>query len=391
MTEVLVIAPTPFFSDRGCHVRIFELSRSLQKLGYDPLILTYPAGEDPPGVSVTRMRGWSWYRKVEAGPAWPRLLIDLSLLKQAARLLREQKPKLVYAFLHEGCAIARVLRPLYGVPFVFDYQGSMTMESLQHGFIREGWLEKAFRAAERRLDASADHIVTSAAELGRDLEERGLPVSTVPDGVDPDRFSPGEPEASLRARLGLPDDMPLLVYLGVMSDYQGVDILLDSALILQREGVSAHFLLMGYPEDFYKDKAKAMGLGDSVTFTGRVDYFKAADYLRLGAAALAPKLSRTESNGKVLNYMACGLPVVAFDLAVNRELLGSEAEWATVAGDRQGCAEEFARAIADILSDRDKAARLSEAGRKRAVENFSLERQAEKLAHVCANVIARAG
>jgi|GEM_PF-295996 len=388
MTNVLVIAPTPFFSDRGCHVRIYEVTRSLARSGFWPLVLTYPIGNDIDGVRVCRAAGLKQYQKVEAGPAWPRLFIDTAMIVKAAAKVRKTRPAFVYAFLHEGSAIAGVLRALYGVPFVFDYQGSLTMESLQHGFIKKGALEKAFRAVERRIDAFADVVVTSADSLGRDLKDRGLDAETVPDGVDIDRFSPALPDKGLKEKLGLPEDLPVLVYLGVMSEYQGVDVLLEAALILKNSDVSCHFLLMGYPEGDYRKKAETMGLGDCVTFTGRVDYGEAPDYLRTGAVGLAPKLSRTESNGKVLNYMACGLPVVAFDTDINRELLGDCAIWATPDSDRRKCAENFAGAVSEMLDAPDRARHLAQEGRRRAIEHYSLERQAEKLKAVCDTLCA---
>ena len=52
--RVLVIAPTPFFGDRGCHVRILEEIRGLQARGADVLVVTYPTGNDVPGVRTAR-------------------------------------------------------------------------------------------------------------------------------------------------------------------------------------------------------------------------------------------------------------------------------------------------------------------------------------------------
>jgi glycosyltransferase involved in cell wall biosynthesis len=79
---------------------------------------------------------------------------------------------------------------------------------------------------------------------------------------------------------------------------------------------------MGYPEEDYIEQAGTLGLDDCITFTGKLDYSEAARYLNLGDIAVSPKLSATEANGKLLNYMACGLPCVVFDNQVNRELLG---------------------------------------------------------------------
>ena len=81
---------------------------------------------------------------------------------------------------------------------------------------------------------------------------------------------------------------------------------------------------MGFPnQDAYRHAAAAAGLAGHMHFTGRVPYDDAPEMLRILDIAVAPKRSESEGNGKVLNYMAAGLPVVAYDGPVARELLGS--------------------------------------------------------------------
>ncbi|MCK7522444.1 MAG: glycosyltransferase family 4 protein [Ignavibacteriales bacterium] len=178
------------------------------------------------------------------------------------------------------------------------------------------------------------------------LRARGLKADALTDGVDSNRFRPGEPEPELAREVGCPQSgAPLCVYLGVMSDYQGVDLLLDVARLLRDAGDDSRFLFMGYPEKTYAHESERRGLGAIVRFTGRVGYFDSPRYLRLGSIALAPKLAATEANGKVLTCMASGLPVVAFDLPVNRELLGDSAEWVPTTGDRHEQSRNFAAAV----------------------------------------------
>jgi glycosyltransferase involved in cell wall biosynthesis len=82
--------------------------------------------------------------------------------------------------------------------------------------------------------------------------------------------------------------------------------------------------------------------------------------------AVAPKLSPTEANGKILNYMAAGLPVVASDTPVNRELLG---EWGVYAP--PGNTEELARGLVSLLDDEARARALGKALRERAEAHFA--------------------
>ena len=98
-----------------------------------------------------------------------------------------------------------------------------------------------------------------------------------------------------------------------------------------------------------------------MTFPGRVPYADAARWLCLGEVAVSPKRSLTEANGKLLNYMACGLPVVASDTPVNRELLDDSGLYAPVDD-----AEAFAARLGELLADRERARELGAALRHRA-------------------------
>ncbi len=380
MTRVLMIAPTPFFSDRGCHVRIYEQARHLIELGVDLEVLTYPIGYDPTGIKVTRVKNPARYSKAGPGPSWQRLLLDALVLAKAWRICGKKRPDLVHAHLHEGCLAGIALKKRFSIPLLFDYQGSLTMESLQHGFIRpEGAAARAFRAVERSIDKAADKVIVSAGVFAESLKASGVIAEPLTDGVDTERFSPGPPDNGLRRKLGLPEGAPVVVYLGVTSHYQGTDVALKAARILRDRSVDAHFLVMGYPEEKFRREAVSTGLDGMVTFTGRLDYFKAPSCLRLGRVAIAPKLSNTEANGKVVNYMACGLPVVAFDTPVNRELIGDNAQWVQPSEDRDICAAGMAEALGALLGDREKARELARAGRERAVTMFSMKDRAEKL------------
>ena len=58
--NILMIAPTSFFGDYGCHVRILEEARVLRKCGHRVTIVTYYKGRDLPGLNIVRTRPNSW-------------------------------------------------------------------------------------------------------------------------------------------------------------------------------------------------------------------------------------------------------------------------------------------------------------------------------------------
>ena len=68
--RILIIAPTPFFADRGCHVRILEEARALMALGRQVTICTYHNGRDINGIDARRIVKIPWYSKLSAGPSF---------------------------------------------------------------------------------------------------------------------------------------------------------------------------------------------------------------------------------------------------------------------------------------------------------------------------------
>ncbi len=376
LLRVLMIAPTPFFADRGCHVRIYEQARALQALGCHVEICTYHLGRDRPGIPTHRTWPIPWYRKLSAGPSWHKLYIDALLLLKTWAVARRFRPDVLHGHLHEGAAIGWAVGKGLRVPVVADFQGSLSGEMQAHKFIKgRGWLYRFWAYNESRIDRLPQVAVASCSDVARELKERfGVrDVIVALDGVDTEAFRPDVEVGPLRSLV--PPGRRVVVYLGILSLYQGVDCLLEAIPRVLARVPEAHFLLMGYPnEDEYRQKAHDLGVADRVTFTGRIDYGEAPRYLALGEVAVGPKLSETESNGKLYNYMACALPTVAFDTPPSREILGDLGVYAP-----RGDVAALADAIASLLKEPEQARQLGIRLRQRVVEHFSWQNTARQL------------
>jgi glycosyltransferase involved in cell wall biosynthesis len=204
-------------------------------------------------------------------------------------------------------------------------------------------------------------------EFVSDRHQLPVPTRLVPDGVDIEVFYPAGPEEGLRERLSLPRDKKIVGYLGLLNEYQGVGVLLSAAKAVLDERDDAHFLVMGYPKvEHYRRRAEELGIADHVTFTGRLPYASARDYLAACDVGVSAKQDVTEANGKLLDYMAVGIPVVASDTAVNRALLGEDGVYGTVDDPAA-----IARALLQVLGDEEQARDLGRKLRLRAVAELS--------------------
>ncbi len=380
-----MIAPTSFFGDYGCHVRILEETRVLQRHGHRVTIATYYKGRNWPELNIVRTRPTPWHADYEVGSSRHKIAFDLLLSWSSLKTALKLKPDVIHAHLHEGALIGRALSVVTGAPLVFDYQGSLTAEMLDHHFVRAGGKREWFwRRLENAIDRMPRAIITSSRHSARLLREKlkanANRVVPMPDCVDTEIFRPRIPADqtemdAIKDRLSIPRDRVVMIYLGLLAHYQGTGHIVEAAKRVIDVQPTAHFLIMGYPSyEEYRVRADQLGLRDHMTFVGRVPYEEAARYLRVGDIALAPKLSLTEAAGKILNYMACGLPTIAFDTPQAREYMANLGVYAEPGG-----VESLADCMIKMIADSDHRPALGQALRARAVKRFSWDESARKL------------
>lgn len=377
---ILMIAPTSFFADYGNHIRIWQEAQALQKRGHRVILTTYHNGDDMPGLDIRRSWDVPWIKRAMVGSSRHKIYLDVALSYRALETALRVRPTMIHAHIHEGALIGAILKRMLGVPLVFDYQGSLTSEMLDHGFLKSkhSRLYTPLWFLERWINKQADALITSSHNavgvLQRDFAFPAERLHTVIDGINTDRFVPFDGSEAweaerreLRASLGIPEGRKIMVYLGVLAPYQGIDLLMQAAQRIIAERADSHFLIMGYPGvDRYQALAESLGIAAHVTLPGRILYRDAHAYLALGDIALAPKMSATEGSGKIPNYMAMGLPIITFDTPVSREYLGELGIYAQF-----GNLDSLVARLQWALNEPATAQRLGALGRQKAVHDLS--------------------
>ena len=382
--RILMIAPTSFFSDYGGHIRILEEAYTLQGMGHEVAIVTYYKGSNMPNLDIRRTAPLPWRTEYEVGSSRHKIAFDVYLTWQSLVEGIRFKPDVIHGHMHEGALIGGVLARLLRRPLVFDFQGSMTAEMADHNFLRkDGRLYHwAFRL-EKFINQLPQAILTSSIKASRLLEEQfqlpseklvPLPDCANANRFDPKKFSP-EMKQELKQKLGVPTDRPIIAYLGLLTDYQGIPHLIEAAARLKHAGEKFHCLIMGYPNvPRYQALARKKGVADHITFTGKVQYQHAPAYLSLGDIAVAPKMSASEGSGKLLNYMALGQPVVAYDSAVHREYLADLGVYAP-----SGDVAAFTESIAMLLHQPQRCLELGHQLRHRALQTYGWQKAGERI------------
>lgn len=317
--------------------------------------------------------------------AWEFLYCWLQTLGLSVRVLARRGFDVIHAANPPDTfwAIAALYKP-FGKRYVFDHHDLCPeLYVARFGAARENSLpHRALRVLERAQFRTAD-LVISTNESYREvaITRGGKPperVVVVRSGPSRERFATVRPvEPSLKR--GRPY---LIAYLGVMAPQDGVDHLLRAAKHIVsthgREDVS--FTLVGAGDSFVELQALSceLGLEPYVEFTGRVPDEEVERVLATADVCVCPDplnpLNDVSTMNKVLEYMACGRPIVAYDLREHRYSAGDGALYA-----RPNDEADLARQILTLLDDPERRRRMGDYNRKRFLEQMAWEYSAGEL------------
>ena len=321
--RILHVAPTPFFSDRGCHIRIEGIVKGLGAKGVENLVCTYHHGRERPGVETRRIDPMDGYEDTQAGPNAHKYMADIKLFRLVCQCVRKHRPHIIHAHLHEGVLLGwaakwALMKPR--LPLVADLQGSLVGELDSYNYFeKSNSYRLIFKCIERSILRMPGHIFCSSVS-GLALFQDEYKLSKERSTLLSDRVEKGVISTNSSAQLRRE---PAVVYSGSLLESKGLSQLLQSLerLLLRRADVRV--ILIGYPTQDVAAHLQRKGLGDRCLLTGRIHYEDLPGHLAGADIGLDPKLPGAgEGSGKILNYMAAGLPVVAFDSANNREFLG---------------------------------------------------------------------
>jgi glycosyltransferase involved in cell wall biosynthesis len=275
--------------------------------------------------------------------------------------------------------LALALR-VVGVRFVFDHH-DLCPELYESKFgNRRSLLYRGIRALEWCTFHTADHVLSTNDSYRSIAMERGgkvaVDVTVVRTGPNPDRLQSGAPDPALRR-----GRRHLAVYLGVMGSQDGVDLAVRSVdhvvHQLGRTDVSFTFIGSGESYDELVALSRELGLEDYLEFPGRLPDQAVARLLSTADVGLCPDpknpLNDLSTMNKTMEYMAFGLPVVAFDL---RETRVSAADAAVYAEPNE--VADFAQLLVDLLDDEPRRKAMGSLGRRRVVETLAWVHQQQQ-------------
>jgi glycosyltransferase involved in cell wall biosynthesis len=341
----------------GSEAHLLALLPALRERGVDARFL----GLDVPGTDAGRLyehldRLGVPHRSVRCGfDVSPRMARDV------VRAVRAEQPDLVHTHLVHADVYGGIAARALGIRAI----------STRHNDDR--YLLGPFRYVDRAFARPARKLIAISDAVRRFLELAGhdpAKLVTIRYGLDELPAAPSNPTP---AAAGIPADAPLAAAVGRLIEQKDHATLLRAFASVRAELPQARLAILGSGplEAETRQLAAELGLEDAVTLPGRTDI---RDWLE--RADVFVHTSRWEGFGIVLlEAMLAGLPIVATRVsAVPEVVVDGETGLLVDPGDHTRLAE----ALGALLADDVRATGLGEAGRRRALDEFSVGRMAER-------------
>jgi glycosyltransferase involved in cell wall biosynthesis len=273
-------------------------------------------------------------------------------------------------------------------PLVFLFHSEFYSEWVQSRTLIRHLLRRYMAAVERRVFASSARIVAVSDFSARQIRSRAPRASpkvrVIPTGVETDFFHPPDDKAAVRARLGIPREMPVVLGIGRLAGVKQFDRLITAFAAAWARGLDARLVIAGDgPARPSLERLTATyGVQDRVHLAGYCDPERLRAFMQ--AADLQVCSSAFENLSlAILEGMACGTPVLGTPGGGTPELL-SQIDPALVLPDDH--AHSIADALPHWLNDRQRLADLGRRARQVAVERYDWDRVVDGLESVCAEV-----
>ena len=310
----------------------------------------------------------------------PTLVLNDTLEAATDRALHGRVPAFVYQRYslnnYTGLRVARKT----GVPLVIEYNGSEVWMS-RH-WSRPLAYESLSERIERLNLRGADLVVVVSRAMRDEILARGVDATRVlvnPNGVDPERYSPGVDGSSVRAQLGL-NDATVVGFIGTFGPWHGAETLARAYVRLRSlypQLASRVRLLMIGAGPAMSEVERVLAEGgalDTAVFTGLVPQEEGPRYLAACDVLVSPHVPNPDgtpffgSPTKLFEYMAMGKGIVASKLDQIGEVLEDRKSALLVP---PGDVDALAEHVANLAGDRTLRECLGAEARRIALERHT--------------------
>ncbi len=302
----------------------------------------------------------------------------LSCRKIIKKTIIDNKIDLVflYGVATNGVQTIEIVKEL-DIPVVFR------VLDVAHELVTNKFLRNRAKKYEKIVLQNSDMILATTPHLAEYSIEMGAlreKVESFPLGINANIFFPVEKNENLQNRLGINKDDFVIIFIGTIFEFSGLDYIISKfdELITKTSKIKLLIVGGGPALSRLKSMVKKKKLSSNVIFTGFKPQDDLPNYISLANVCLNPFRINAVTNRiiptKILEYFACGKPVLSTPLEGTVKLLPNE-EF----GILYSPLENFVEKLSILTNDRESLERLGKLGHEYVQENHNWENLSKKL------------
>jgi glycosyltransferase involved in cell wall biosynthesis len=304
----------------GSQRQVAMLARGLIERGHEAAIVVFYTGGE---IDVARQTTSPRVISLRKSGRWD----AIAPLARLRRLLRTERPDVVYAFHPPQAVLASLILPRTPKPRLVFGVRAAAME-----VDRYDSLSALTYALEVQLSKRADLIIANGHMVRADAIERGMPpsrIAVIPNGIDTQMMHPDPSAGGVQRRAwGIPESAFVIGCVARFDPMKDHATFLAAAARFAREHADTRFVCVGDGAAPYRERlkaqARALGLDGTLIWAGEMGSLRNA-YNAFDVATLASAFGEGFPN-VVGEAMACGVPVVATDVGDVRLIVGELGE-----------------------------------------------------------------
>ena len=373
--KILMLAPHPFYQERGTPIACKLLCEALHKSGHQVDLLTFHLGENVsmPGVRIFRTIHVPGITRVSIGFSLAKLLCDGFLALQAIWMLCRGNYDAVHAN-EESVYIGLIAKLLIGIPVVYDMDSSMA-DQLIEKWPKLNRIAPLLQSLEQLafLHSDAILVVCKSLEAKAKQSQTQAMIHVIEDIALP---SPKDPPNVDDLRQYADNDVPLLLYVGNLETYQGIDLLLHAVQKIPDKQRCMLILIGGTTESihYYTTLSDQIGIAHRVRFLGPRPIEHLNAYLEQADILISPRIKGTNTPMKLYSYLASGIPVIATRILSHTQAVGENQAYLV-----NPSSDDLAQGIIRLLNNAPLAKSISEHASLLVEQQYSLRAYREKV------------
>ncbi len=367
--KILLLAPQPFFQDRGTPIAVDLLLKVFSARGDEVDLLTYHEGQDVKYeyVQIHRIISIPGIRGIRPGYSFKKIFCDVLMFFKAIRMVIKRKYDIIHA-VEEASCMALVLKWIFRIPYVYDVDSSLPQQLVER-YPMLKVLRGGMSFFEKILVQNAKVVAVVCDALSQNIEKYKPKKVVILQDVP--LFKEVKMTDSVAIRNEHKIDQLMIMYVGNLEIYQGIDLLLESFAFVLKESREADLVMIGGEAtdiDKYRRKSTHLNIQDKVHFLGKKPVEFLGAYLAQADILVSPRVKGNNTPMKLYSYLASGRAVVATDLQTHTQVL--DAHTAVLA---QASPEAFGQALLRLMKDSKLRDAIGEAGKQLVESKYSYE------------------